>query len=177
MKTNLNKAAVLGAGSWGTALAIVLSEHFKDIVLIGRSPEQADEINTQHTNSKYLPKVSIPHNIRCSTDLSEAKTAEIILFTIPTSATREASRQLSEIGIPSTIPLISCAKGIERGTGTRMSNIIFETLPNNPIAVISGPNHAEEVAENLATCTVVGSIDKKLTSNLQKVFSTANRLR
>lgn len=174
MQTPSNKAVVLGCGSWGTALSIVLSEHFKEVILIGRCSKQAAEINTQKTNPRYLPKVSLPNNIRCSTDLTEAKTAQIILFVIPTSATRETSRQLAEIGIPRSTPLISCAKGIERGTGKRMSNIIFENLPHNPIAVISGPNHAEEVAQNLATCTVVGSIDTNLTADLQKVLSTAN---
>ncbi|MGJ8655099.1 MAG: NAD(P)H-dependent glycerol-3-phosphate dehydrogenase [Akkermansiaceae bacterium] len=174
MSSPTTKAVILGSGSWGTALAVVLSEHFKDVVLVGRSQEQAEEINTQHTNRKYLPKVSLPKNIRCTTELKEAKTAEIILFVIPTSATRETAHQLAKIGISPNVPLISCAKGIERGTGARMSNIIYQALPKNPIAVISGPNHAEEVAEYLATCTVVGSIDKKLTASLQEMFSTAN---
>jgi glycerol-3-phosphate dehydrogenase (NAD(P)+) len=153
---------------------MILSEHFNEVVLIGRSDKQTEEINTSHTNSHYLPKAKLPHNIRCSTDLTEAKTAEIILFVIPTSATRETARKLAEIRIPTNIPLVSCAKGIERGTGTRMSNIIFENLPKNPIAVLSGPNHAEEVAENLATCTVVGSIDQSLNSRLQEMLSTSS---
>ncbi|MEZ7955938.1 MAG: NAD(P)H-dependent glycerol-3-phosphate dehydrogenase [Rubritalea sp.] len=174
MPSTTTKAAVLGSGSWGTALAIVLSEHFKEVIVIGRSDEQAKEINSSHTNHRYLPKVKLPKNIRCSTDLIETKSAEVILFVIPTSATRETALKLSKLGIPADIPLVSCAKGIERGTGTRMSNIIHEALPNNPIAVLSGPNHAEEVAINLATCTVVGSIDKKLTSSLQEMLSTSN---
>lgn len=174
MSSTTTKAVVLGSGSWGTALAIVLSEHFKEVIVIGRSDEQAKEINSSHTNHRYLPKVKLPKNIRCSTDLTETKSAEIILFVIPTSATRETALKLSDLGIPADIPLVSCAKGIERGTGTRMSNIIHEALPKNPIAVLSGPNHAEEVAINLATCTVVGSIDKKLTSSLQEMLSTSN---
>lgn len=174
MTSPSTKAVVLGSGSWGTALGIILAEHFKEVVLIGRSEKQAEQINTQHKNQHYLPKVKLPANIRCSTDLTEAKTAEVILFVIPTSATRETAHQLAEIGISPTIPLVSCAKGIERGTGARMSNIIFEALPHNPIAVLSGPNHAEEVAQNLATCTVVGSIDTNLTSSLQKILSTPN---
>ncbi len=174
MSSPTTKAVVLGSGSWGTALAIVLSEHFEKVLLIGRSDEQAEEINSEHKNHRYLPKINLPKNIRCSTDLTEVKSAEVILFVVPTSATRETSFKLAEIGISSDIPLISSAKGIERGTGARMSNIIHEALPNNPIAVISGPTHAEEVAANLATCTVVGSVDKKLTSSLQTMFTTAN---
>jgi glycerol-3-phosphate dehydrogenase (NAD(P)+) len=143
-------------------------------VIISRSLEQAEEINLSHTNQRYLPKVKLPNNIRSSTDLREAQSAEVILFVIPTSATQETALKLADLGIPADIPLVSCAKGIERGTGRRMSNIIHEALPNNPIAVLSGPNHAEEVAINLATCTVVGSIDKKLTSSLQEMLSTSN---
>ncbi len=172
MKSATTKAVILGSGSWGCALAIVLSEHFKEVVLIGRSENQAEEINSHHTNIHYLPKIKLPKNIRCTTDLTEARTAEIIVFVVPTSATRDTSLKLAEIGIPAHIPLISSAKGIERGTGLRMSNIIFEALPDNPIAVLSGPTHAEEVAANLATCTVVGSIDEKLTSRLQEMFTT-----
>jgi len=172
MPSTLKKAVILGSGSWGTALAMILSEHFTEVTVIGRCPYQAEEISTQNANSRYLPDITLPENIRCTTDLSEAQTADIILFVVPTSATRETSLQLANIGIPKHIPLISCAKGIEQGSGTRMSNIIHENLPNNPIAVLSGPNHAEEVAQKLATCTVVGSIDKKLASKLQKVLSS-----
>jgi len=172
MSLPTNKAVILGSGSWGTALGMILAEHFKKVILISRCSEQAAEINRTHTNLRYLKKASLPHNIRCSTDLAETKSADLILFVVPTSATKDIAQKLAKIGIPSHIPLVSCAKGIERGTGTRMSNLIFTTLPNNPIAVISGPNHAEEVAENLATCTVVGSIDPELNVTLQKVLST-----
>ncbi len=174
MSSPSNKAVILGSGSWGTALSMVLAEHFTEVCIIGRCPDQAAEISSQHTNSRYLPKISLAENIHSTNDLSETKTADIILFVVPTSATREISHQLSVIDIPASTPLISCAKGIERGTGSRMSDIIHENLPNNPIAVLSGPNHAEEVARHLATCTVVGSIDKQLCSDLQKFFSTQN---
>ncbi len=166
------KAVVLGSGSWGTALAIVLSSHFEEIIVIGRSEDTAKKINDTHKNSRYLKEVILPENIYGSTDLAEAQDANIILFVVPTSAIRETANKLAEIGIPESTPLISCAKGIERGTGERMSDIINQSLPKNPIAIISGPNHAEEVAINLATCTVVGSLDKKLAQNLQQYFSS-----
>lgn len=174
MSSPSTKAVILGSGSWGTGLAIVLSHHFKEVLIISRSEQQAAEINASHTNQHYLPNITLPENIRCSHQLSDASDAEVILFVIPTSATRETSIKLAEIGIPAHTPLVSCSKGIERGTGTRMSAIISEALPNNPIAVLSGPNHAEEVAENLATCTVVGSNSEALTATLQDIFTTAN---
>lgn len=168
------KAVVLGSGSWGTALAMVLAHNFEKVSIISRSATTAKEINTQHTNSHYLPRVGLPSNITCSTDLNEAKDADIILFVVPTSATREMSEALAKVGISPNIPLISSAKGIERGSGMRMSNIIYEALPHNPIAIISGPTHAEEVAVGLASCMVVGSIDIALATSLQKFFTTPN---
>lgn len=168
----LNKAVVLGSGSWGTGLAMILAEHFDNVHIIGRSEDSANEINTLHTNKRYLPKITLPVNITCSTSYADASDAELILFVVPTSATREASKKLAEVGIKATTPLVSCAKGIERGTGERMSGIISESLPQNPIAVLSGPNHAEEVSAKLATCTLIGCADATINSQLQKVFTT-----
>ena len=165
-------AVVLGAGSWGTALAITLSEFFATVTLVGRDSEQCAEINGQHSNANYLPRITLPENIKASTDYAVAKDASLILFVVPTSATRAAAAQLHEVGIPKHIPLVSCAKGIERGTGIRMSEIVAELLPDNPVAVHSGPTHAEEVSAKMATCAVVGTRDSDLAAELQKVFTT-----
>ena len=169
-----NKAVILGSGSWGTALAMVLSENFKQVVIVSRSEKIAKEITTEHTNSHYLPSTTLPSNISSSTDLKESLSADIILFVVPTSATRDMAEKLAGINLPANIPLISCSKGIERGTGARMSNVIHESLPRNPIAVLTGPTHAEEVATNLATCTVVGSMCSELSEELQHFFTTLN---
>ena len=166
-------AVILGAGSWGTALAMVLSEHFSKVILIGRCIEQCAEINGFHTNSNYLPRVELPKNIVASIDYADAASASLILFVLPTSATRAAATELSTIGISENIPLVSCSKGIERGSGIRMSEIISELLPNNPIAVHSGPTHAEEVSARLATAAVVGSTNLVLAADLQTVFTTS----
>ncbi|MFC4994420.1 NAD(P)H-dependent glycerol-3-phosphate dehydrogenase [Rubritalea tangerina] len=166
-------AVVLGAGSWGTALGMVLSEFFDKVTLIGRCPEQCAEINSFHTNNNYLPRVQLPKNIAASVVYQETKDAALILFVLPTSATREAATELATIGIPATTPLVSCSKGIERGSGIRMSEIISELLPNNPIAVHSGPTHAEEVSAHLASAAVVGSQNLELAASLQTVFTTS----
>lgn len=165
-------AVVLGAGSWGTALAMVLSEHFHKVTLIGRCEDQCAEINGFHTNNNYLPRVSLPKNIIASIDYQHAKDATLILFVLPTSATREAATELANINISNATPLVSCSKGIERGTGIRMSEIIAELLPDNPIAVHSGPTHAEEVSAHLASAAVVGSENLELVAALQTVFTT-----
>lgn len=166
-------AVVLGSGSWGTALAMVLSEHFSKVTLIGRNEDQAAEINSFHTNNNYLPRVSLPKNIVASVDYAETKDASLILFVLPTSATREAATELANLGINSKTPIVSCSKGIERGSGIRMSEIISELLPESPIAVHSGPTHAEEVSAHLASAAVVGSKNPDLVSALQTVFTTS----
>ena len=165
-------AVVFGSGSWGTALAMVLSEHFKEVTLIGRNAEQSAEINSQNTNGNYLPRITLPENIKSSTDYSPALEASLILFVLPTSATRQAATDLAQIGLKETTPIVSCSKGIERGSGIRMSEIISELLPNNPIAVHSGPTHAEEVSTRLASAAVVGTKDSALAEALQTVFTT-----
>ena len=167
-------AVVLGSGSWGTALAMVLSEHFSKVTLIGRCVDQCAEINGFHTNSNYLPRVELPKNIVSSIDYADVTDAALILFVLPTSVTRSAATKLSTMGIATDVPLVSCSKGIERGSGIRMSEIISEVLPHNPVAVHSGPTHAEEVSAHLASAAVVGSEDTVLAENLQTVFTTSD---
>lgn len=166
-------AVVIGSGSWGTALAMLLSEHFHSVKLIARNPDQSAEINAFHTNRHYLPLVKLPENVTCSLDYQDAADAALILFVLPTSATRSAAEKLASLGISTDIPLVSCSKGIERGSGIRMSEIIHETLPEHPIAVLSGPNHAEEVSTKLTTCAVVGCSDHDLAKSLQTVFTAS----
>lgn len=166
-------AVVFGSGSWGTALAMVLAEHFSNVTLIGRNTEQCVEINALHTNGNYLPRIALPKNIAASVDYNDAKSAALILFVLPTSATRQAATELAAVGIPASTPIVSCSKGIERGSGIRMSQIISELLPHNPVAVHSGPTHAEEVSARLASAAVVGATDPQLAEALQAVFTTS----
>ncbi len=168
---SFQKAVVLGSGSWGTSLATVLAHHFQQVVIVGRSPSTAQEITEAQTNSQYLPDVPLASNITGSTEFSEALSADLILFVLPTSVTRESAQALSQLALPEGIPLLSCSKGIERGSGIRMSQILQESFPNNPVAALSGPNHAEEVARQMATCAVVATPNKDLAQHLQQAFT------
>lgn len=163
--------SVLGSGSWGTALAATLALNEHHVQLIGRSTSLATEINTQHRNSHYLPGIDLPKNLTANTDLSTAQASQVILFVVPTSATRQTAQDLAKLSIPASTILVSCAKGIERDTGERMSQIIAEYFPHNPIAALSGPNHAEEVIRQLATCAVIGSKNHATAVYLQKIFN------
>jgi glycerol-3-phosphate dehydrogenase (NAD(P)+) len=164
-------AAILGTGSFGTAIAVLLAPRLDELLLIGRDPSVAESINSQHRNSRYLSEIILPGNVRASTRLADAPAHPLLIFGVPTAATRQTATDLAALGLPATTVLVSCAKGIERATGERMSEILREVFPANPVAVISGPNHAEEIAANLATCAVIGSTDEALSRRLQDLFT------
>ncbi|NWK54735.1 NAD(P)-dependent glycerol-3-phosphate dehydrogenase [Verrucomicrobiaceae bacterium N1E253] len=166
------KVAILGSGSWGTALGTLLAHTFQQVTMIGLETDVAEDINTRHRNERYLPGLSLQNNIQASTELTSTLDASLILFVIPTSGMRKAVEALAAHPVPQDTVLMSCSKGIEHDTGTRMSEIIREHFPNNPLAVLSGPNHAEEVSLALTSCAVIGSKDEQLSADLQSIFST-----
>lgn len=167
-----NPAAILGTGSWGTALASILASKVDKVCMIGRNQKTVDEINNSNTNHHYIPGETLAANICATTNLEQAKDYPIVFFVVPTSATDETACKLSEIGLPKETILVSCAKGIATDSGKRMSELIHAHLPDNPLAVLSGPNHAEEVARALATCAVIGSKDRALAMQLQEIITT-----
>ncbi|MBT8037542.1 MAG: NAD(P)-dependent glycerol-3-phosphate dehydrogenase [Verrucomicrobiae bacterium] len=167
----ITRAAILGTGSWGTALACLLASKLDEVCLIGRNQKTVDEINNHHTNAHYTPDETLSTNIIASSDMAKAAEYPLVLFVVPTSATEATARQLTEIGLPKETILVSCAKGIA-SSGERMSEIIHAQLPDNPLAVLSGPNHAEEVSRTLATCAVIGSTDQAIAEKLQETFTT-----
>lgn len=161
--------AVIGSGSFGTALAFLLGERCERLTLIGRDNHVAEEINAKHRNPRYLSEAHLHERVMASTTLADAANHDLIIFSVPTSATRGTAKELASIG--TTAALVSSAKGIERNTGDRMSQILRELFPHNPLAVISGPNHAEEIACRQATCAVIGSHNQELAASLQKLFT------
>ncbi|MGI9240177.1 MAG: NAD(P)H-dependent glycerol-3-phosphate dehydrogenase [Verrucomicrobiales bacterium] len=168
----IDRACVIGGGSWGTALAATLAKRGIDVTLWARDAETVAEINSEHLNSRYLPGVELPDSLRASDDLgSSIAGCGLILFVVPSGAMRSTVEQVAEIGVPEGAVLVSCTKGVERSTGNRMSEIIAEFLPDHPRAVLSGPNHAEEVARDLATAAVIGCEDDRVSRELQEVFT------
>ena len=168
-----NKVAILGSGSWGTALGTLLAHNFDEVLMIGREQHVADEINNFHSNSPFLPGLKLQKNIRATTNLATAKEASLVLMVIPSAGVRSVTTELAKIDFPKNTPIVSCTKGIEHNTGERMSEIIHELLPDNPLAALSGPNHAEEVSRELTSCAVIGSENEALAADLQNIFSTS----
>ena len=164
-------AAILGSGSFGTALALLLAPKLDEILLIGRDTDVAETINQEHRNPRYLGDIQLPETVRAGTENAAAISHPLIVFAVPTSATRSVAADLAAAGLPQTAVLLSCAKGIERETGERMTEILREIFPDNPIAALSGPNHAEELAKGMASCAVIGSDDSDLVLRLQELIT------
>lgn len=167
----MNKVAVLGAGSWGNALSIVLADNEHDIRLWTHRQEQADEINEKHRNDKYL-QVDLPHHLKAYHDLEVAiKGVEAIVLVVPSSAIREICQQLKGI-LPENVTIVHASKGIEPNSLKRISEIIAEEIPTykkEDIVILSGPSHAEEVALRHPTTVTVASENEekaKITQNL-----------
>lgn len=150
----MEKVSVLGAGSWGTALAMVLAENGHDTLIWTHRQEQADEINKHHTNKKYLPETVLPHNLQATNDLAEAVVhTEIIIVAVPTKAIREVCEKMSAT-LNKKVLFVHVSKGIEPDSLLRISEILTMNLPAEyveEIVVLSGPSHAEEVVLHYPT--------------------------
>jgi glycerol-3-phosphate dehydrogenase (NAD(P)+) len=166
-----DRVAILGSGSFGTAIAKLLAPDLQSVLIYGRDSESIRAINEEHRNPRYLSGVKLPEQIRATLEIADVASHPLIVFAVPTSATRQCAKDLAACGLPESTVLLSCAKGIEKTTGDRMSQILREIFPNNPIAVLSGPNHAEEIAMGQATCAVIGSDDHEVAVRLQKLFA------
>ena len=167
----MNHTAVIGTGSWGTALAFCAAQKAERVTLWGRDAAVAAEINGRRTNSRYLRDTVLPDNIEAVTDLAAVARAGLIVFAVPTRAFRSVARAVADAGVRKDAVLLSCSKGIEMGTGLRMTQILEEVVPHHRAAVLSGPNHAEEVARCLAAAAVVGARDAETRDALQQFFT------
>lgn len=176
VRTAPSSFAILGAGSFGTALAVTLAQQGHHVSLIGRDEEMMAELNVKRENTKYLPGVHLHPNIVCTNDLRQCLQMDYVLLSVPTQSMRAACANLRDIAPASfykKASIVHVAKGLERGTGKRVSEVILETLPSlaaNRLAVLSGPSHAEELAQNVPTTLVATSASKSYAEEIQGVF-------
>lgn len=163
---------VLGGGSWGTALSILLAKKGMEVDLWLRNEEQVNSIKKTKENVKYLPGIILPDNINVTNDIAKVvKDKDIILLAIPTHAVRDVLESIKNSVIENQV-IVNVAKGIEMGTLYRISEIVEEVIPGCQYGVLSGPSHAEEVAKDLPTAIVVASKSKKVAEYIQEVFMT-----
>lgn len=167
----MSKVTFLGGGSFGTALAVLLAEKDNCVSIYDRDIDVVNEINNKRTNEKYLKDLKIPQGVTAFNNIDDAiKDAEYIVLSVPSHVIRLMCKQIKG-KIQSDIPVISIAKGIEEGTDKRLSVVMEEEL-NNPIVVLSGPSHAEEVAMKIPTTVVTSSKDMRCAMDIQDLFMT-----
>ncbi len=166
----MSKVAVIGAGSWGTAISGLLVHSGHEVSLWGRDEALVETINATGRNPRYLKDIQIPSGVRATSDLTVAlDKKEFIAVAVPSHAMRSATVQIGSKCSENPI-IISLTKGIEIGTLERMSQIIEETVKDAKVAVLSGPNHAEEVSQGIPCAAVVAAQDDEVGIRVQELF-------
>jgi glycerol-3-phosphate dehydrogenase (NAD(P)+) len=167
-----DRIAVLGGGAWGTALAVTLRRAGRDVVLWARDAETVEAINGRKRNPRYLQDIELEPAPEATTDLEAVlQDADCILSVVPAQATRAMFEQLQG-PVVSSLPVVLCAKGIERSSGKLLSEVAGELLPDNPVAALSGPSFATDVARGLPTAVTVAAQDEALAASLAARFSS-----
>lgn len=165
----MEKIGVIGAGSWGTALAILLNENGNDVTLWSHRETEAEHMRQSRECSK-LPGIKIPEAVEITSDLKQAVSGKkVLVMVVPSRCMRETAELLKECVVPGTY-VISAAKGIEDETLFTMTDILEQVLPQTDVAVLSGPSHAEEVAKLLPTTCVIGAHTEETARFLQELF-------
>jgi len=178
----MRRIGVLGAGSWGTALAILLAKKGIDTVLWARNQELTSKMRDSLENVPYLPGFELPAGLKVTSDISKAVlNKDVILFVVPSHGLREVASQVSrQLNNQEQLPdlphaVISATKGIEKGTLFTMAEVLEEVLPSRlrgRIAALSGPSFAKEVASLVPTAVTIASADHRLCLDLQRLFAT-----
>jgi glycerol-3-phosphate dehydrogenase (NAD(P)+) len=163
----LDKLAILGAGGWGTALAVLWANTARTILLWGNNPARVEQIKANRENRVYLTGVHLPDSIGLTSRLDDCADSDLIVFVVPSTALRSIATRLRDKMGNGAAVLLSCTKGIEHGSGMRMSQILREIFPAHPIGVLSGPNLAAEVSRGLPTATVLACTRPEYATELQ----------
>lgn len=167
----MKKVTVIGSGSWGTALAVMLAKNGHEVVIWSRRQDAVDELLNDRKNERYLPGVVIPENIQATTDREKAVAeAEIIILAVPSRAVAETVRDFSPYFKTWQI-LVNVAKGLEPGTLLRLSDVIHREAPQCEVCVLSGPSHAEEVSRGIPTTCLITCENEAAAKVVQEEFA------
>jgi glycerol-3-phosphate dehydrogenase (NAD(P)+) len=164
--------SIIGAGSWGTALAVLLAKAGFSVSMWSAFEDEIRMINEEKEHLHKLPGILIPEGVVCTSDMEECLSdAQVLVMVVPSQITRKVAGDISEYIKDNSI-IVSCSKGLEEGTGLRMSEVIKQEIPKAQVVVLSGPSHAEEVAKDIPTTVVAASDDIKAAEIIQDVFMT-----
>lgn len=168
----MSKITFLGGGSFGSALAVLLAEKNNIVNIYNRDENVVNEINIKRTNEKYMKDLKIPSTVTAFNNIEEAiEGSDYVVLSVPSHVIRSMCKTLKG-KISKDIPIISIAKGIEEDSDKRLSAVIEEEL-DNPVVILSGPSHAEEVSMRLPTTIVSTSKDMKYAEDVQDLFMTS----
>ncbi|WP_419906954.1 NAD(P)H-dependent glycerol-3-phosphate dehydrogenase [Hoeflea sp.] len=173
--TDTAKTAVLGAGAFGTALATVVARRGEPVVLLGRDRDRMLEAGRKRVNEPALPGVALSDSITVTADETRLRSADLILMAVPAQSLRTAARTYRDF-IPQGANLVICAKGIERESGSFLADVLASEMPDNPVAVLSGPGFAADIARALPTAMTLASASRQAAESLVGRLS-GNRFR
>ena len=166
------KISVLGAGTWGTALTILLAENKHQVTLWSKLPREIEELESNRTKIKNLPGAVLPDSVKLTSDLNEAlKEPELIVMAVASVYVRETAKSIAS-KIPSGMIIVNVAKGVEEDTLKTLTEVIEDEIPQAEVAVLSGPSHAEEVSRKIPTTIVAGAKKKEVADKIQDAFMT-----
>ncbi len=168
----MSTISVIGAGAWGTALAQVIATRGDNVCLWTLEPEHAEAMNSTHRNDQFLQGIDLSHNIKVTSTLEDALENDVILLVTPAQFVRPTVKQIKD-GVRDSHKLILCSKGIEIESGQLMSQIVQDILPNIPIAVLSGPNFAREIAQGKPAATTLACKDDDIAKILQDAVASS----
>ena len=167
----MSKIGVIGAGAWGTALAMAAQRAGNEVIIQAHEQDVAEAINKIHENPTFLKNFKLDKKIIATTKLSEATNVDVVLLVTPAQFLRPVCEAAAD-NWPSGVPAVICSKGIEQDSYSLMSEVVGEVLPAKPIAILSGPAFAVEVASNLPTAVTLASEDETLAKVLMETLNT-----
>lgn len=170
--SEFTRVSVIGGGAFGTALACAADRAGVSVCLWARDPNIVTEINKRHENAAYLPDVALPERLRATADMSEAANADAILLAVPAQYLRAILIRFAP-ELDTGVPLIICAKGIENSSLALMSEIVAELAPGSPLAVLSGPSFAADIARGLPTAVTLAADNQEIGAALVRAIGTA----
>ncbi len=166
----MKSISVIGSGSWGTALAVMLDKYGHDVMIWSRKKEEAEKLNEERENKKYLPNIRFGDNIVATSDIENAvKGRDIIISAVPSRAVRETMDRISGFVQPDQV-IVNVAKGLEENTLLRLSQVIEECVPDCFVCTLVGPSHAEEVGRDIPTACAISCKDMSVAKMVQEEF-------
>jgi len=172
MTQSFQHIGIIGSGAWGTALGLAMRRAGRDVLLWARETEVAEAINKQHENRAFLPGIVLDAQIKATTNFADLTGCDVLFLVTPAQHTRETGKQLAVALSAGRAPVVICAKGIEQKTGKLLGEVVGEELAGHPVAVLSGPSFAAEVARDLPTALTFATKDKALGEQLVKAIGT-----